>query len=66
MGHAVSCAPASRRRYDVIAAKNGSDFEELAERPAPDRRIERLPGSGPLLRYLPFEGPLYQGINHYH
>ncbi|MDR1287115.1 MAG: hypothetical protein LBK08_05865 [Treponema sp.] len=54
MGHAVSYAP--------VAAKNGPCFGE----PASSRRAERKPGSGPLLRYPPFESPLCRGINRYH
>jgi hypothetical protein len=66
MGRTISYAPPPRRRYDGGAAGSGSDFGELAEQPAPDRRVEREPGSGPLLRYPFFESPLYWGIRYYH
>jgi hypothetical protein len=66
MGHVVSYAPPPRRRYDTRARGSDSDFGELVECSAPDRRIEREPASGPLLRYPFFEDPLYRGIWHYH
>jgi hypothetical protein len=65
MGHTVFYEPPPRR-YDIEAAGSGSDFGKLAECPVPGHPVERKPASGPLLRYPPFEGPLYRGINHYH
>jgi hypothetical protein len=66
MGRTISYAPPPRRRYDTVAMGSDSDFGKLVECPAPDRRLEREPGSGPLLRYPFFESPLYRGIRHYH